>query len=238
MHNKQPLFVTVSARILEDIRAGKFQEVLPTEQELASAYGVSRPTIRSALQRLNDENIVTTLHGRGTFITGDARSSCLRIDKFKGFYQLFSDAGYKVKIEEVGQEFISTFNIAHELPSEFFSNRLLLIKRILLCSGAPSVYLEEYIPENFLATHEFVDLPDSIYGIVEKLTNHKIKYTISKFLPVLPPENIAEIFSVPHHTPVFMVNEMHFNMLNQVMIFSRVYISSNNNIAFAVIRTR
>ena len=103
MHNKQPLFVTVSARILEDIRAGKFQEVLPTEQELASAYGVSRPTIRSALQRLNDENIVTTLHGRGTFITGDARSSCLRIDKFKGFYQLFSDAGYKVKIEEVGQ---------------------------------------------------------------------------------------------------------------------------------------
>jgi DNA-binding GntR family transcriptional regulator len=42
---------------------------LPSEFELADQYGVSRDTIRRAIQELVSENRLVVLHGRGTFVT-------------------------------------------------------------------------------------------------------------------------------------------------------------------------
>lgn len=42
---------------------------LPSELELADQYGVSRDTIRRAIQQLVNEGRVVVLHGRGTWVT-------------------------------------------------------------------------------------------------------------------------------------------------------------------------
>ncbi len=42
---------------------------LPGELELADQYGVSRDTIRRAIQELVTEDRLIVLHGRGTFVT-------------------------------------------------------------------------------------------------------------------------------------------------------------------------
>jgi GntR family transcriptional regulator len=42
---------------------------LPSEPELASLYGVSRVTVRRALQVLIEERVLTRLRGKGTFVT-------------------------------------------------------------------------------------------------------------------------------------------------------------------------
>jgi DNA-binding GntR family transcriptional regulator len=42
---------------------------LPGELELAEQYGVSRDTIRRAIQELANEGRPVVLHGRGTFVT-------------------------------------------------------------------------------------------------------------------------------------------------------------------------
>ena len=43
-------------------------ERLPPERELAEAFGVSRHTVRAALTRLENENLVTTRQGSGTVV--------------------------------------------------------------------------------------------------------------------------------------------------------------------------
>lgn len=70
--------VTKSAakQIAEHIRAAilegrlKSDERLPTEEELASRYGVSRPTVREALKRLAAQNLISSKRGPagGTFV--------------------------------------------------------------------------------------------------------------------------------------------------------------------------
>ena len=42
---------------------------LPGELELADQYGVSRDTIRRAIQELASEGRLVVLHGRGTYVT-------------------------------------------------------------------------------------------------------------------------------------------------------------------------
>lgn len=70
--------VTASAakQIAEHIRSAildgtlKGAERLPTEEELAARYGVSRPTVREALKRLAAQNLISSRRGPtgGTFV--------------------------------------------------------------------------------------------------------------------------------------------------------------------------
>lgn len=59
--------------LMEDLRqqilSGEIKpgEKLPSENELAQAYGVSRQTVRKALQILQDDGCIYAEHGRGTF---------------------------------------------------------------------------------------------------------------------------------------------------------------------------
>lgn len=55
----------------ERLRAGDWApgEQLPTEAELIAEYGVSRSTVRSALQQLERAGLTITRHGVGTFVS-------------------------------------------------------------------------------------------------------------------------------------------------------------------------
>ena len=71
MQNQLPTVVTasvakqISEQIREAIVSGRLQvgQRLPTEDELAQTYGVSRPTIREALKRLAAQNLVRSRRG-------------------------------------------------------------------------------------------------------------------------------------------------------------------------------
>lgn len=56
--------------ICELIRSGTLTSMLPSEPTLEESYEVSRVTVRSAVQILEDAGIVKRRQGRGTFIIG------------------------------------------------------------------------------------------------------------------------------------------------------------------------
>ncbi|HEX5512061.1 MAG TPA: FadR/GntR family transcriptional regulator [Actinomycetales bacterium] len=60
----------VIAQIKQRIIAGTLKpgDRLPSEQELASQLGVSRPTVRESLRALTTMNIIETRHGEGSFV--------------------------------------------------------------------------------------------------------------------------------------------------------------------------
>lgn len=66
----------VAARLREAITAQHYAagQRLPPEVELAGALGVSRGTLRQALQVLLRDGLIETVPGRGTFVTAPARS--------------------------------------------------------------------------------------------------------------------------------------------------------------------
>src|SRR5262249_11360996 len=65
----------VRDRLLAEIQAGRFGpgQPLPTEVKLAKSMGISRNTIRQALEKLEEEGLVERVQGRGTFVTADSQ---------------------------------------------------------------------------------------------------------------------------------------------------------------------
>jgi GntR family transcriptional regulator len=65
-----PAFRQVAADLREKISAGVYAPgaKLPSERDLIESYGVSRPTVREAVNLLRAEGVVNVEHGRGVFV--------------------------------------------------------------------------------------------------------------------------------------------------------------------------
>lgn len=64
------LYQQVAAAIREAILTGEFppESLLPSEAQLMSRYGVSRPTVRNAVAALRAEGLIDVRHGKGSFV--------------------------------------------------------------------------------------------------------------------------------------------------------------------------
>jgi DNA-binding FadR family transcriptional regulator len=65
----------ITAQLRQAIQAGQYGhgEKLPAERQLAEAFGTSRTTIRSALDQLEAERLVSRRIGSGTFVNSPTR---------------------------------------------------------------------------------------------------------------------------------------------------------------------
>ncbi|OHU86367.1 MULTISPECIES: histidine utilization repressor [Pseudoalteromonas] len=78
----QPKFAQIKQYIIDNIRAGTWHENqrVPSENELAEQFNVSRMTARRALSELTDTGILTRSQGLGTFVASfKSQSSLLEI---------------------------------------------------------------------------------------------------------------------------------------------------------------
>jgi GntR family transcriptional regulator len=63
----RPLWEQLSARLRDRILSGELNGRMPAEWQIAAQYGVSRDTVRRALEKLREEGLIMATRGRGTF---------------------------------------------------------------------------------------------------------------------------------------------------------------------------
>lgn len=69
----------VYANLLDNIEKGVWKkgEKIPSENQLCKIYGISRISARSAIQRLQAQNLIATYPGKGSFVTVERASDGL-----------------------------------------------------------------------------------------------------------------------------------------------------------------
>ena len=71
MEEKQLKYYKMHHDLQEQIRRGELKngDRVPSENQLAAAYQVSRQTVRKALAILEQEGYIYAVHGKGTFVS-------------------------------------------------------------------------------------------------------------------------------------------------------------------------
>ena len=68
--NRQPLYDQLLNLLIEKIENEmEADTMLPSERELSKRYGLSRTTVRLALQELEKLGYIYRQHGKGTFVS-------------------------------------------------------------------------------------------------------------------------------------------------------------------------
>lgn len=95
-NNPKPLYQQLREILIDSIESGKWSpnERIPSENELAATYGVSRMTARSVLTDLVREGLLYRVQGKGTFVAEKIVTSGL---SYIGIREQLEQMGYEVK---------------------------------------------------------------------------------------------------------------------------------------------
>ena len=236
LNTKRPLlYMQVAEQLSADIRAGRFIDALPREEELCRRYEASRATIRSALHELRNDGIIYTLHGKGTFISRQA-DNLIRLDKFKGFYQIIEDSGHAPSIENLSLSKAASSEPDYDLPDWFFKEHVFILERLLYDDAVPAVYLREFIPRRHMKSDALDPAATSIYSLVKEQVNRDIAYTISEISAAMPEARVCKLFAMKKAAPLVMLKERHFDQYNEVLIYSEACINNLESLRLGVLR--
>lgn len=104
-----PLYYQLEMQLRRAFEAGQFDPDgrVPGELELTDLYGVSRITVRKALERLEEDGLLVRRRGRGTFVNKE-RVDSRRVSRNPGSFLQFEDelrrAGIHPRVELKGCE--------------------------------------------------------------------------------------------------------------------------------------
>jgi GntR family transcriptional regulator len=147
--SRMPLYAQLEVVLRSQISDGALRpgDLLPSEAVLGEQYGISRITVRAALQHLEQDGLLERQAGRGTFVKASQVEpwSCLT-----SFTEQMLRAGrtpttrlLKLKTLVDDSELAPVFRLVPGEP-------LVFIERLRLVDGQPAALMRAYIPQRFV----------------------------------------------------------------------------------------
>lgn len=141
-------------------------ERLPGELELASQYGVSRNTVRRALDTLANANVIRRHQGKGTFVAEQGVSHVL--GDLRSFTEIIEDLGMTPGIRDVRV----AVDTDPPLEARAFlpGGHLWLVQRVRTANGLPFCLMQSWLPDAlaFDITPQMLIEDQSLYRILSR----------------------------------------------------------------------
>lgn len=168
--------------ILTYIRNMDFEKnnKLPREESLAEIIGVSRITIRQALNDLAAEGIVFRRQGKGTFVNVDSLNVKVTFNPCMDFTQMIQNSGYQpsvklLSIARVPRE-EAVCQALHMSPEE----QLILAEKFFFADNTLCAFCRDYFSLSLIGGEdsfaEFSSYENSIYEYIYSLSGQRIQW--------------------------------------------------------------
>jgi GntR family transcriptional regulator len=141
----QPLYKQLYIILRSKIQSGelKVNDLVPAESELMSSYGVSRITVRAALDQLVADGFIDRHRGRGSFVkaVNPPTRSCLT-----SFTDQMLNLGRKPVTELVDFRIASAATFDHSRLPFAATEKLVALKRLRKVDGECAAIVRSFIP--------------------------------------------------------------------------------------------
>ena len=154
-----PYYAQLAAILRTGIDEGQWApgDALPSEAELGTTYGLSRPAVRQALSELVLEGRVVREKGRGTFVRQPAVAD-LVVQELRGFLDEMESRGRRVDTLVLRREVVRVPPPVAPLLDVPRSSDVLEIDRLRSVGGEAVVAVRTYLPLPRFAAFVDVDL--------------------------------------------------------------------------------
>ncbi|HEX4107302.1 MAG TPA: GntR family transcriptional regulator [Solirubrobacteraceae bacterium] len=183
----RPVSSRAREALLSAIRAGAFPGGrLPPEEELAVRLGVSRTTVRSALQALQEVGLISRARGRGTWINQHLLRASMRLNRLVPFTELIEQCGHRASVDLQR----SRVAPASEDPEGAAALGLkpgepcLMVQRLLRAGGVPVIAILDVVPvHRLLVPPDEVRHADSTFELLRRVASPAVQYAASEIIP-------------------------------------------------------
>ncbi len=229
-----PLYYQLVEAIRDQIRAGELTAgaQLPPERELGEHYGISRMTVRQAVQYLVNVDVLVARHGAGTFVAEPK----LSFDPLHalGFTEDMMRRGADATSQVLEQAVVDPPAAVAAKLSLPAGECVVKIVRLRLGAGMPLLLETVYVPISMCPGLDQADLAQhSLYEHMH--TNYGVKPAGARQTLEAVPANEYEcaLFDVAPGTPMILLQGVTVDQDNQpIECFKAVYRGDRFEIAF------
>ncbi|MDN4037605.1 GntR family transcriptional regulator [Massilia sp. YIM B02443] len=201
---EMPLYRRLAATLQQEIERGRYtaNAPLPAERELAASFSVSRDTVRKAIRLLEEQGVLYSDHGRGTFAAPEA------VRQMSRFLDSFTDDALK-RGGVPGQRILGLDAVAADMAVASLLHLeagapLLRLRRLRLLNGTP-VGLQDswlHLPAGQTIRRQQLEAKGSLYRLlVEDLDLHPSE-CLESLSATAAGEDEAGLLGVPAGSPL------------------------------------
>lgn len=203
-----PIYLQIQRYMKEQITNGDWMigSAIPSERSLSQQLSVSRMTVRHAIQGLIEDGILTTVRGRGTFVTDvKVEQQLLSVSSFTNIIQK------KGKQPKTNMIAFSKREASKEEAAQLQlkeKDAVLWVERVRLADDVPMVYETTTIPWTIASPLTEKDIEHSLYEAIEKklsLTIGKAKQSIEA---AASNKKIADLLEIEQSAPILKVERL------------------------------
>ncbi|MGG4129094.1 MULTISPECIES: GntR family transcriptional regulator [Paenibacillus] len=191
-----PLYQQIQKILKDRILHGVYPlgSIIPSEPQLEKEFGVSKMTVRGAVQELSQEGYVQKKSGVGTIVMRN--TSHQKLSKGKRFTELLVEEGHKLEKRVLNSQLVTNDEGTEEYNR--FGPYCQRIERLYILNGQPYIHLIHFLAAAALpgGTQEMNTDIQSLYDSLEendiKLENFRDRF----FVEPAPPE-VCQLLEIP-----------------------------------------
>jgi GntR family mannosyl-D-glycerate transport/metabolism transcriptional repressor len=201
-NNSSPLYRQIANKIREHINNGEYTygEAIPSEIKLSKKYGVSRVTVRQAIDTLVQEGLLYKVQGSGTYVK-----------KAKIEHDIYTVQGFTEEMRRLNKEPVNKIlEFKMEEPDDKIKQILHLqsgvmaffVTRLRYVDEIPVVLEKTYLPVSLFPDLSYEIMLSSKYEYIEKKKGLKIKESFQEIIPLLPDQEIKQLLELKKDIPI------------------------------------
>ena len=219
-----PLYHQVEQDLKQDIKAKQYAvgDPIPTEVDLIARYGVSRMTIRLAIEELEKEGYVKKIQGKGTFVKSQKVTQELGV--ITSWSETMRAQGKEPIAEKVHKcEIQAAPELAEEMEIEP-GTRLYFIERLRCVDGEPvsisQIHIIADLAPGLLAIEE---IKDSVYKVLEEQYHVELSTADEVVEACAADAKQAELLQIKEGYPIIKVTRLTRDPIGKTIELSRVW---------------
>ncbi len=231
--NEAPQYRKLYEILRKHIFEGLYAEgdLLPSEHELCSVHGITRPTVRQALEELVKEGLIVKRQGKGSIVRKPLRN-----------IGILSDAG---TASAIGLSYLKTAILQRpvvkswpeDFPFELSPTEkeagCIYMERLRFVDDVPLFYDINHLPNIYLPRLTGRSFENkSLFEILRKYYNLEIKGGEQKLKALLPEDKIKELLKLQAGQPVLYLERKLRTNREGFHVYSTIWFNSENHAIF------
>lgn len=235
--NYVPLYKQIERKILENIASGKYKkgDRIPTQQWFVEKYGVSRVTVRQAVNELKKRHILISQKGGGTYVDdrfAEQNGSdnfpvfTSNINRIGGFTTNLNKTGQSARSKILEMSIVECDKFLGEVLNLNIGALVVSLQRLRTVNDIPVSVEQSYINKALVPDLDFLNSfhdSTSLYEFIIKKGGVRFSHASENFYAVNAEAGFAELLGKAEGEPILSIKRRLFTTEKQIIEYCEIH---------------